>query len=176
MELGTDICTQFDGYMTDLCHNKLVMSWIATLTDGTKVYGDYERPDTKNPWNRLASHCKTHNVVPCKVELYMFGAEHVVFFEDPKGLDGISIFRGVAREQSMDGHQTRSFQTLTVSLLDDSCDYINVAKYIWPHNDFEQRDGKRILSRENLKYMIFKNDSEKIKHPNVQKHINGTEL
>ena len=34
------VCTTFDGYMKTLCHNKLVMSWQITLTDGVVVYGD----------------------------------------------------------------------------------------------------------------------------------------
>jgi hypothetical protein len=176
MELGTHLCTRFDGYMNRLCHEDLMISWQITLTDGLVVYGDYERPDFPNPWKRLKLHCSFYDVVPAKVELYMFGAEHKVFFEDPEGLDGISIMRGVAKEQSMDGQQSQSYQTLTVCLLDDSCDYIDAAKYTWPHNEFEQKDSVRQLSVTNLENMIFKNGSEKLLNPKVQEHLDRTRV
>jgi hypothetical protein len=165
------ICTAFDGHMNRLCHEELMISWQITLTNGTLVYGDYERHGLDNPWNRLAAHCSRCSVLPAKVELYMFGAEHRVFFEDPDGLDGISVLRGVAKEQTMDGSHSQSFQTLTVSLLRDSCDYIDVAKYTWPDNTFEQKQSVRGLSTNNLQNMIFKNDSIKLHHPAIQKYL-----
>jgi hypothetical protein len=176
MKLGTHLCTSFDGYMNKLCHEDMMISWQITLTDGLMVYGDYERPDLSNPWKRLSLHCDLHDVLPSKVELYMFGAEHKVFFEDPKGLNGISVMRGMAKEQSMDGQQSRSYQTLTVCLLDDSCDYINVAKYTWPHNEFEQKDSVRQLSINNLENMIFKHGSEKLLNQKVQECLYGTRV
>ena len=102
----------------------------------------------------------------------MFGTQSRVFFEDPKGLDGISILRGIGKEQTMDGSHSQSFQTLTVSLLRDSCDYIDVGKYTWPINSFEQRESVRGLSTSNLQNMIFKNGSEKFRNPNVQEYLN----
>jgi hypothetical protein len=104
----------------------------------------------------------------------MFGAQHQVFFEDPNGLDGISVLRGIAKEQTMDGSHSQSFQILTVSLLRDTCDYIDVAKYTWPNNDFEQKESVRGLSTVNLQNMIFKNESEKFNHSAIQKHFNIT--
>jgi len=71
----------------------------------------------------------------------------------------------------MDGSHSQSFQTLTVSLLRGSCDYIDVGKYTWPINSFEQRESVRGLSLLNLQNMIFKNDSEKLRHPSVQKYL-----
>ena len=168
------ICTTFDTYMDRLCHKELMISWQITLTDGEMVYGDYERPGFDNPWKRLSKHCSTNNVSPAKIELYMFGARHNVFFEDPNGLDGVSVLRGIAKEQTMDGSHSQSFQTLTVSLLRDSCDYIDVAKYTWPNNDFEQKESVRGLSTLNLQNMIFKNESTKLNNPKVQEHLNIT--
>ena len=166
------ICTVFDGYMKRLCHEELMISWQITLTDGTVVYGDYERSGFDNPWNRLRNHCSINDVLPAKVELYMLGAQHQVFYEDPNGLDGISVLRGIAKEQTMDGSHSQSFQILTVSLLRDACDYIDVAKYTWPNNDFEQKASVRGLSTVNLQNMIFKNESEKFNHPAVQEYFN----
>lgn len=104
----------------------------------------------------------------------MFGAPTKVFFEDENGLDGLLVMRGMAKDQAMDGSHNQSFQTLTVSLLRDDCSLIDVAKYTWPFNEFEKDKDVRILTQENLKNMIFKNGSEKLKHENVQELINGT--
>ena len=167
------ICTKFDGYMKNLCHVDLVMSWVITLDDGTTVYGDYDRPGSQNPWSRLKKYCKENNAAITKIELYMFGAPHEIFFEDENGLDGVFIVRGAAKDQSMDGSFSRSFQTLTVGLLNEDCSEINVRKFCWPMNEFEQASSVRGLSFENLNKMIFKNESKKEQHPEVQKHLNG---
>ena len=165
------ICTKVDSYMYDLCHTQLMISWEIELTDGTKVFGDYERPDMPNPWIRLTEHCQKNNVWPKKVELYMFGAEKKVFFEDEDGLDGIAIMRGIAKDQAMDGSHSQSFQTLTVLHLRDDCSVVDVAKYTWPYNEFEQKESERILTTENLENMIFKNDSEKRQHEKVKEYL-----
>ena len=73
----------------------------------------------------------------------------------------------------MDGGHSQSYQTLTVLHLNKSCEEINVAKYTWPDNEFEQKSSVRGLSYQNLKNMIFKNESKKLKHPKVQEHLNG---
>ena len=58
------ICTNFDGYMTQLCHHELMISWKITLTDNTIVYGDYDRPGHDNAWQRLKIHCEENDVLP----------------------------------------------------------------------------------------------------------------
>jgi hypothetical protein len=168
------ICVKRDGYMRKLIMEDLMISWIVTLSDEQRVYGDYDRGGLKNPWTRLSDYCKDHNVFPVKIELHMFGAPTKVFFEDPKGLDGLSVMRGIAKDQAMDGSHSTSFQTLTVCLLKDDCSAVDVAKYTWPYNEFEKAKSERSITEDNIKYMIFKNDSEKIKHPEVQKYINET--
>ena len=157
------ICTSIDGYMQRMCYDQLMISWQITLNDGTKVYGDYDRPEMKNPWIRLRDHCKANNVYPIKVELHMFGAPHEVFFEDENGLDGLLVMRGIAKDQAMDGGHSQSFQTLTVGLLKDDCSGITVSKYTWPISDFEKNKSDRVLTDENVEYMLFKNDSQKRK-------------
>lgn len=167
------ICKTRDGYMRKLIQTDLMISWKITLSDKTTVYGDYDRPGMKNPWHRLQDYCADNNTVPTKVELHMFGAPPKVFFEDENGLDGVLVMRGMAKDQSMDGSHSRSFQTLTVCLLRDDCSLIDVAKYTWPFNEFEKDRDTRVLTEENLTNMIFKNESEKLKHPKVQELING---
>lgn len=68
------ICTTRDGYLKSLIQSDLMISWKIILTDGTIVYGDYDRPGFENPWFRLKEYCKEKNVVPKSVELHMFGA------------------------------------------------------------------------------------------------------
>lgn len=159
--------------MYRLCHTQLMISWEIELTDGTKVFGDYDRPEIPNPWKRLTDHCHENDVYPAKVKLYMFGAEQKVFFENPDGLDGIAVMRGVAKDQGMEGGHARSFQTLAVLYLRDDCSMIDVAKYTWPHNEFEQRESERILTSDNLENMIFKNDSEKRQRIKVKRLLDG---
>ena len=170
------LCTEFDSHMKRICHHDLMISWQITLTDGTVVYGDYERADFDNPWIRLTEHCEDQNVLPAKIQLYMFGAQQKTFFEDEHGLDGVSIVRGVARDQAIDGSYSRSYQTLTVCLLRDDCSKIDVSKYIWPHNEMERLSSVRSLTKDNLKRTIFKNGSKKRAHPNVQKYLDGSGL
>ena len=47
------ICTKRDGYMRRLIMEHLMISWIVTLSNGERVYGDYDRPNLENPWTRL---------------------------------------------------------------------------------------------------------------------------
>jgi hypothetical protein len=166
-----EVCTTFDPYMKKICHNDLVMSWSCELSDGTVVYGDYDRPEYESCWERFKNHCSENKLIPTKISVYMFGAPKYIFFEDPSGLDGVSISRGVAREQSMSG-DSRDFQFLTVSLLAEECDNIDVRKFVWPKNEFEESESKRLVTKKNIENMIFKHDSEKIKHPEIQKYFN----
>ena len=168
------ICKTRDSYMKRLIQSDLMISWKIKLSDGTDVYGDYDRPGLENPWHRLKKYCAQNDVIPTMVELHMFGAPKKIFFEDENGLDGLLVMRGMAKDQSMDGSHSQSFQMLTVSLLRDDCSVIDVAKYTWPFNEFEKDRDTRTLTEENLKNMIFKNGSEKLKHPKVQELINRT--
>ncbi len=165
------ICTHNDTYMYRLTHHDLMISWSVTLTDGVLVYGDYDRPDFDNPWLRLKEHCEHNDVYPTKIQLHMFGAPPKTFFENPDGLDGLKVSRGIAKDQNMDGGHSQSFQFLCVLLLNDDCSAIDVAKYTWPHNDFEESKSARGLTYDNLEHMIFKNGSRKKQHEEVQKHL-----
>lgn len=168
------ICKTLDGYMKRLTHSDLMISWKIFLKDGSEVYGDYDRPGFENPWIRLKNYCKENNTIPIRIELYMFGCPRHVFFEDENGLDGLYVFRGIGKEQTMIGNHSKSFQTLTVGLLSSDCSCINVKKYCWPKNDFEKTNSRRSLTAQGLESMIFKNDSEKFTNEKVQEFINGT--
>lgn len=170
------ICTTKDPYMKKLVITNLMISWEILLSDGVTVYGDYDRPFAENPWKRLKDHCKENSVIPVKVQLSMFGAHKEVFFENPDGLDGLYIFRGVAKEQSMSGDHSRSFQTLTVGLLREDCSCVDVKKYCWPENKFETPNSTRALTLRGLESMIFKNGSTKLGNEKVQELIDGTTL
>lgn len=172
--MNDQVCTKFDGYMRDLCFNKINMSWSAIMQNGVTIYGDYERPGYEKCWDRFVKYCRNNNVLPTKIKLYMFGAPELVFFEDESGLDGISICRGAAKEQTMDGSVIRDFQFLSVSLLSPEADYIDVRKFVWPENNFEEFESTRLPTKNNIEYMVFRDGSEKLQK--VQKHIYGTAL
>lgn len=168
-----DVCKTFDPYMKQMTHNKIVMSWQAIMQDGTSVWGDYERPKHDKCWSRFKNYCKTNKIVPVKIQLYMFGMQEHVFFEDPNGLDGFSIMRGCSRDQGMDG-SFKDFQFLSVSLLRDGCDYVDVRKFVWPETDLEPLQELRKLTRKSIEHMVFKHDSEKARKPQVQEHLHGS--
>ena len=67
----------------------------------------------------------------------------------------------------------KDFQFLSVSLMDESCDYIKVRKFVWPLNDYEQLESNRLLTRNNIKQMVFKHGSEKPKNEKVYKYLDG---
>ena len=172
MELQHDICTSYDPFIKRQLVERLAISWTGTLSNGVKVYGDYERLGYAPCWERVQKYCEENNCCFTKVSLHMFGMAEVVFFEDGNGLDGLSICRGAAREQSMSG-DFRDFQFLSVSLLDEQCDHIEVRKFVWPLNDYEQLESKRLLTSNNIQQLVFKNGSEKLKNQKVFKHLNG---
>lgn len=167
------ICTSHDGYYYNLINRELMVSWAITLQDGVVVYGDYDRPGFANPWERLSRHCLQNKVYPTQVKLHMFGADNHIFFEDENGLDGLTVMRGIAKDQAMDGSHSQSFQTLTVTLLREDCSALDVSKFVWPHNDFEKRESQRVLTYDNLTNALFKHDSKKLKNKQIQKYLNG---
>ncbi len=168
--LNDSVCTSFDPFVRKQLMSSLTMSWIATMTDGSLVYGDYERQGYEKCWERFKKHCFKTNTTPTSIKLHMLGCPAVEFFSDPDGLDGFSISRGVAREQSMSG-DFKDYQSLTVSLLNKNCKHIDIRKFVWPLNDFEELQGKRKLTKVNIEQLIFKNESEK--REKVQKYLNG---
>jgi len=131
------ICTKLDSFLRKKVMTDLEMTWEAELKSGVTVYGDYERSGQDNPWNRLSKHCEENNDSIIKIKLLMFGAKKETFFEDENGLDGIFVLRGAAKEQTMSDDSFRVYQTLTVGLLRDDCDSVDVKKYCWPNNEFE---------------------------------------
>lgn len=168
--LDDSVCTTFDPFVRNQLTTNLLMSWTLLMTDGTVIYGDYERPGFLKCWDRLEKHCLKNNTTPVSIRLHMFGCPTVVFFDDPDGLDGFSITRGVAREQSMNG-DFKDYQSLTVSLLHKSCQNIEYKKFVWPLNDFEELQGVRKLTRANIGQLIFKNGSTK--REKVQEYLDG---
>ncbi len=175
MEIKHDICTSLDPFMRKQLVEDLSISWSGTLSNGVSVYGDYERPGHAPCWERVQKYCKDNECCFTKISLRMFGMPEVAFFEDENGLDGLSVCRGAAREQSMVG-SFRDFQFLSVSLLDQECDYVEVRKFVWPLNDYEQLESKRLLTFNNIKQLVFKHESKKLKNEKVYKHFDRTGL
>ena len=171
------ICTTIDSYIKNLIRN-LEMLWVVTLNDGTKVYSDYERPTTiDHPFNRLKKYCEENNKFIVKIESMMFGAPQTVMFEDKNGLDGIFILRGSSRDIRIEtGECGPSYKQLIVGLLREDEDVIDVRKFCWPENSIEPFCQTRLLTTENAKIMIFKNDSRKKARESVQIALNGSNV
>ena len=166
-----DVCKKPDKYFIDLTEKQIIISWECILSNGESVFGDYDRPDHAKCWDRFRKYCYDNKLNVTKVKLYMFGQPQHVFWEDKDGLDGFSIIRGVARDQSMGN--ARDFQFLSVSKLSEECDYISVKKFIWHlGNEIEPLQETRKLTLANVEQLIFRHDSEKIKRPEIQVHLN----
>jgi hypothetical protein len=166
------ICTQIDSHMKSLI-SRLEMLWVVTLNDGTLVYSDFERLDLPNPYFRLKQHCEDNNLYPVKVQALMFGAPRVTMFEDPSGLDGLFIFRGSSKDVQIETGESVSYKQLIVGLLRDDCVNIDIRKFCWPENALEPFNQNRLLTSENAKLMIFKNDSRKKASESVQVALFG---
>jgi len=171
--MNKNICTRFDSHMRSYCSTNVGMSWTMELQNGVTVYGDYDRPGYEKCWDRVKNYCGQEKVLPVNVKLFMMGVPEFTFFEDPNGLNGLSICRGAAMEQRMSGGN-RSFQFLSVSYLRDECDYVDVRKFVWPFNDFEEGQAYRKLTRNNIQPMIFNHESEKFKRQEIQEYYYGT--
>lgn len=149
------------------------ISWECILSNGEHIYGDYDRPGYEKCWDRFKSYVETNKLYINCIKLYMFGVPQFTFWEDENGLDGVSICRGVARDQTSPD-KARDYQFLSVSKLSDGCDYVAVKKFVWPiDNEIEPRYEVRGLAKNNVEQLIFKHDSEKRKHPEVQKYFDG---
>jgi len=168
--LDDEVCTSFDPFIRHQLSHVLSMGWTALMTDGTIVYSDYERPGYEKFWTRFEKYCSRTNTAPKNIRLHMFGCPSIEFFNDPDGLDGFSVTRGVAREQSMNGN-FKDYQSLTVSLLHKECKHIEFKKFVWPLNEFEELEGSRVLTKTNISQLIFKNDSGK--REKVQEYLDG---
>jgi hypothetical protein len=168
------ICSQIDSYFKTLIRN-LEMLWIATLNDGTKAYSDYDRPGiTEVPWLRLKKYCEDNNKFIIKIEAIMFGAPQVTMFEDENGLDGVFIMRGASKDITIEtGECGPSYKQLVVGLLRDNEDVIDIKKFCWPENALEPFNQNRLLTSENAKLMLFKNDSRKKARQSIQIALYG---
>jgi len=148
--------------------------WKCTLSDGTKVWSDYERPGVEeSPWIRLKDHCKKNHLSITKVQVIVMGAPEEVLFENSDGLDGVFIVRGTSRDINMQTGDGPTYQHLTIGLLMDDLETVDIRKFSWPECEFEPFIQRRGLTPENVQWMIWKNDSEKKPSEQVQIALNG---
>jgi hypothetical protein len=161
------ICMESDEYIRELIRSTK-MTWKITLIDGTVVWGDVDRyavdgdePNELKPWNRLKKYCQEKGLSITKVQVIVMGAPEEVIYEDSEGADGILVKRGFSRSQDMESGHSQAFQNLVVGVLNEEADKIDVYKYSWPHNTFEESHQKRIPTEENTGEMLFKSNSKK---------------
>lgn len=168
------ICSYQDSYIKQQIKN-LEMLWCATLNNGLTVYADYDRPDNpESPWIRLQKYCQENNLFITKIEVIMFGAPRTLMFEDNDGLDGVFIVRGASRDLNIFTDEPGpSYKQIVVGLLRQDEDIIDVKKFCWPENELEKFNQTRVLTPDNAKLMLFKNDSQKKQRQTVQIALNG---
>lgn len=168
------ICTKQDSYIRQLIMEDVAILWKCTLSDGTLVWSDYDRPGTiDSPWLRLREHCARSGVDIVKVQVIVMGAPEHVLFEDPNGLDGLFIVRGLSRDIDMISGEGPTFQHITVGLLQDDLENVDIRKFSFPECEFCEFVQLRDLTTENAAWMIWKNDSEKKQSEQVQIALNG---
>ena len=94
-------------------------------------------------------------------------------FDNPNGLDGVFVVRGVSKDINMESGNATSFQHLTAGVLNDNLDTVDVRKFSWPLCEFEAPVQTRKLPPENVNLMIFKDGSKKKQSEQVQVALNG---
>ena len=167
------ICTVRDEHIRKLIMEDVSMTWKCTLDDGTVVWGDYERPGVqKSPWLRLQKFCEDNGRSVAKAQVIVMGAPEEVVFENPEGLDGFFIARGFSKDIDMVTGDGPSYQHMTFGLLNDNLE-VDVKKYSWPECKFTDFAQKRMITQENLSWMIWKNGETKKQNEQVQVTLNG---
>ena len=101
------------------------------------------------------------------------GAPEEVLFEDVRGLDGVFIVRGTSKDINVETGDRPTYQHLTVGLLRDDLEAVDVRKFSFPECEFVDFVQVRNVTTENVGWMIFKNDSKKKQSKQVQVALNG---
>ena len=167
------ICTVRDEHIRKLIMEDISMTWKCTLDDGTIVWGDYERPGVQeSPWIRLQKFCEENGRCVSKAQVIVMGAPEEVVFESENGLDGFFIARGFSKDIDMVTGDGPSYQHMTFGLLNDNLE-VEVKKYIWPECEFMEFTQKRMMTQENLSWMIWRNGETKKQNEQVQVTLNG---
>ena len=168
------LCTKQDSYVHNLLMDDIEILWKCTLSNGQMVWSDYDRPgEVGSPWERLMNFCEETGECVTKVQVLVFGAPQEVLFDNPNGLDGVFVVRGVSKDINMESGNATSFQHLTAGVLNDNLDTVDVRKFSWPLCEFEAPVQTRKLTPENVNLMIFKDGSKKKQSEQVQVALNG---
>lgn len=157
------ICTSIDQHIKSLIRTTEIL-WRVTLDDGLEVISDFHRPSLDvAPWHRLKNHCKKMNKYITKVECLMLGIDPFVMFHHPDGLDGVLVLRGASKDMTIndDCSPGTAYKHLIVGVLRPECDIIDVRKFSWPENVLEPFEQTRLLTNDNFKLMIFRDDAKR---------------
>ena len=151
-----------------------------------EVNGQLREVIVQDSFHKTENHPQTWQIFSALFDGFVDKADIIVFIiiiggafwimNESKAIDNtsrISVCRGAAMEHSLSGQMSKSFQFLSVSYLDNEHDYINVRKFVWPFNQFEEGESMRQITKDNVLQMIFKNESEKAKRQEIQQHLDG---
>jgi hypothetical protein len=165
------LTTKIDYVIKNLIRNKQLI-WVVTLNNGQDVYSDFEREGLEHPWNRLRKHLGDSGLCVTKVRVMGLGAPVHVLHEDPNGIDGFFILRGVVKDVSLEaGEDPLQFQNIVFGVWDDEKQKVKVKIFFWPEQDQWPTEETRSLTTENLSNMIFKTQELKEKLHEIAKVV-----
>jgi hypothetical protein len=166
-----NLTTKIDYYIKNLIRNRQLV-WAATLNNGQIVYSDFEREFLDHPWNRLSKHLEDSGLCVISVKVLGLGAPEFVLGEDPDGLDGFFILRGLVKDVSLEaGEDPLQFQKMTFGVWDAQKQHVKVKTFYWPEQDMWPIDEVRQLTTENYNQMIFKTEELKEKLREIAKTV-----
>lgn len=153
-----ELTTKYDSYIKDMVR-RLNMLWIITLNNGMEVYSDDERHPI-NPWERLKTYMDATGLFAVKVRSLAFGAPERVMFDNPNGLNGFFVKRGIVKDVVLEGEgDIIQFNRLICGLYNKDTNIFDINVFSWPENDLFASNQPRLASKENveLAYFIDKN-------------------
>lgn len=161
---------EFDIYMKQLVKNKEIL-WIVTLDNGQKVYSDHNRDGLPPPWQRLCEYMSLKGLKPVKIEAMAFGAPLTTVAENPNGLDGVFVKRGVIKDVVLESSSEPLQATrLICGVYNKERDRIYVNIFNWPENESFKNFEERLVTQENLEHMYF---IDKNLEKQLKERVNG---
>ncbi len=151
-----NLTAKIDFYIKNLIKNRQLV-WAITLNNGQIIYSDFERPGLEHPWNRLSKHLEDSGLYATEVKVLGLGAPVFTLGQNPSGLDGFFVLRGLVKDVSLEaGEDPLQFQKMTFGVWNEESQCVKVKTFYWPEQDMWPLDEDRQLTTENYGQMIFK--------------------
>lgn len=150
------ICTSFNAHIRKLRVENKEIIWKCKLDDGIVVWSDFDVENIPDPWTRLKQHCKDNGRKVIEVWVGSMGIPEQKVFENPNGIDGFFITRGISKDLFLaDTENGITYKYLAFGKLSDSGDKVFVKKFYWPECKFSENFETREVTEDNIALMIF---------------------